>query len=1581
MKIARWLLGVLMLQSICCVPGMAATVSMPDPVLEAAVEALIGDNGMPGTVESTTLATLTQLGFAGTVPNLFGVTDLTGLEYASALEDFVLVNSPVTNWTPIINLPNLKGLVLLDCAVNDSDISVLGSGSAAGQLQTVVLSSVGFISNINTVTQAGLATIGGGSFWNLGELALDRLGQSYDLSAISTLPIGLWSRVGLSLGVRGNSVTGLNVISGFTMARQIDLSETGISETELGTIDFSVLEDLKYLNLSGNFIQEIIPLLSLVGHAQNTQIFLDDNPLSKSAVCVDVPVLLANGFTVSLENVDPCGPEVTLDMEGLGTISRMPGVYRFAPGSSVSFSASPSPGSGYVFTGWTWAGTRTGSSPDFSVVFDLGDESDIFTLVAHFSNTEPGTRTLTTAINPMSSGTGTIVWNPGSYLVLPGQVFPLQATPDVGSYFAGWTIDVTGGNSSVQYAPVWSMPMPDADVSVTARFVDQGAMLSLATVGAGTLSLPPGDYPLTTTAELTVTAYPATGWSFQAWEDTLTSDVISTDVDVNVVMTTDVLLTAVFVPNYTLTLAREGGTNGLTTPASAESPGVTYNQFAVGSPVTVSAVPRTQDWVFQQWTGDLPEGVDPTSPQLIVPMDRDRTLVAHFAPAEYRLSLSAQGEEMIVGSVSPGVGTYGYLFGETVTLSAFPPVSEGVAFIGWRDNATSEILSTALTLSFIIAENRDITAVFASDPGAKSLIIQTSGSGTGQTVPAPGVYALLPGQVPHIEAIPDAGMYFGGWTVETDFGSGFQEVYTQIARVFPDPVMPPYPTRLTARFEPTGYNLSILLPDGVGTVSPPVGSYELAVNTPVTLVATPAEGWNFSRWVDGSGNTVSTVNPLNITLTADREIRPVFAQPSFTLTLIRSGNGTTSPPSSPSPGTQHVYLAGSYAYITATPDAGQMFDGWTGDVPEGILPRQTAIYVPMDRDRTITAHFAPAEVTLTIQLAGTSNPVNLSPPPGEYGFRTGDTVTISALPADGSPAAFVAWTGSQISGEYILTFPINQNMTMIANYTDDTAQSQQLTVLPPEGPGAGHTFPLDTGVYRIITNSTIRFSANPDTGSYFNGWRGDLAGETRPREVPVTVNQPKTIGAAFTLTGTEITLAVQGQGYTIPYNGSYALATGYPLHLFAGRINGSWVFDSWRDQDATVVSSTPEFTYTVGSTPTTLTAVFVEDVTAPTITACAPPTVVYPDENCRWFLEDYRSLVTAVDDYGPISVVQSPPPGTEITAIQSVVITVKDQSIASPDATCEFTVTPVPCQVPPPDYGVDQNGDHVIDVTELMRVIQFYNSGGYHCAADPESTEDGFVPGPDPGSQSCAPSGADLDSDFVISLEELLRVIQFYNAGHYFYCGDFSPDGDGFCPGWPARARLAHAAPGLGFVDLCVTSGTLASKVAVGMNLGDVSAFADVPTGNLSVKVVPVAMDCSTSAIASLAISLATTPVTFVTTAQPLLLAFPEDLTVPPAGSGKVRVIHANWGLQPVTIVSVNTATLEETTLASNLAYGNGSAYVNLPVATYELRVYDAATSDLLFSGLNIQVDEAGIYSVVAGGVGTFNFLPVLVSD
>ncbi len=103
-------------------------------------------------------------------------------------------------------------------------------------------------------------------------------------------------------------------------------------------------------------------------------------------------------------------------------------------------------------------------------------------------------------------------------------------------------------------------------------------------------------------------------------------------------------------------------------------------------------------------------------------------------------------------------------------------------------------------------------------------------------------------------------------------------------------------------------------------------------------------------------------------------------------------------------------------------------------------------------------------------------------------------------------------------------------------------------------------------------------------------------------------------------------------------------------------------------------------------------------------------------------------------------------------------------------------------------HRADQNGDWVIQLApEVTRLIQFYNSGGYHCQP---GTEDGYAPGV--GARTGSPHPADQNGDWIIQLSpELTRLIQFYNSGGY-HCEAGTEDG--YAPGLDGRRATPRPA-------------------------------------------------------------------------------------------------------------------------------------------------------------------------------------------
>ncbi|AUC85094.1 hypothetical protein CW731_07230 [Polaribacter sp. ALD11] len=115
----------------------------------------------------------------------------------------------------------------------------------------------------------------------------------------------------------------------------------------------------------------------------------------------------------------------------------------------------------------------------------------------------------------------------------------------------------------------------------------------------------------------------------------------------------------------------------------------------------------------------------------------------------------------------------------------------------------------------------------------------------------------------------------------------------------------------------------------------------------VALTAIPNTGYQFDGW---SGNATGTTNPINVTLDEDKIVTANFSQLKHILTVTSTNGVVTSNPF-PINGT---YIHNTVVTLTATPNAGYQFDGWSGDV-SGYT---NSINVTMDAVKNIAANFS-----------------------------------------------------------------------------------------------------------------------------------------------------------------------------------------------------------------------------------------------------------------------------------------------------------------------------------------------------------------------------------------------------------------------------------------------------------------------------------------------------------------------------------------------------------------------------------------------------------------------------------------------
>ena len=212
-------------------------------------------------------------------------------------------------------------------------------------------------------------------------------------------------------------------------------------------------------------------------------------------------------------------------------------------------------------------------------------------------------------------------------------------------------------------------------------------------------------------------------------------------------------------------------------------------------------------------------------------------------------------------------------------------------------------------------------------------------------------------------ATADPGSTFAGWSGEGCTGTGTCTVTMDASK------------SVTATFTTNQYALTVTKSGtGTGTVTsdPPginCGSdcseiYNPGIN--VTLTATADSGSTFAGWSGGGCTGTGTC-----TVTMD-DAKNVYVQfDIITLTVTKSGTGTvTSTPLGIDCGSDCTenYNYNTSVTLTATPDSGYYFVGWTGDCTGTAMD----CTVVMDRAKSVNAQFQFLEWTGTGEFSTTS---------------------------------------------------------------------------------------------------------------------------------------------------------------------------------------------------------------------------------------------------------------------------------------------------------------------------------------------------------------------------------------------------------------------------------------------------------------------------------------------------------------------------------------------------------------------------------------------------------------------------------
>ena len=272
--------------------------------------------------------------------------------------------------------------------------------------------------------------------------------------------------------------------------------------------------------------------------------------------------------------------------------------------------------------------------------------------------------------------------------------------------------------------------------------------------------------------------------------------------------------------------------------------------------------------------------------------------------------------------------------------------------------------------------------------------------------------------------------------------------------------------------------------------------------------------------------------------------------PSFSLTLQSSpavGGATT--------GQGQVY-EGSTPTITATPNTGYSFTGWTGD---GVsTPNASTTIVSMTEARNITASFSLNSYALSV-LAGTGGDVN-----GSGTFNHGSSPIISAIP--NSEYTFAGWTGEGVNDPSASTTTVSMTeaRSVSASFTL-RKEDYFLLKLSTTPSTAGIVRINDAGYEEFPKDSNISISASPNEGYSFERWSGEGIVEPHSQETTVWMTSDKNITAIFSLNSYLLSLT-SSTGGSLSYSGS--LLHGSYATIIATP-NSGYSFLSWEGNGVT----------------------------------------------------------------------------------------------------------------------------------------------------------------------------------------------------------------------------------------------------------------------------------------------------------------------------------------------------------------------------------------------------------------------------
>ena len=656
-----------------------------------------------------------------------------------------------------------------------------------------------------------------------------------------------------------------------------------------------------------------------------------------------------------------------------------------------------------------------------------------------------------------------------------------------GYTFGGWSATPTGTTpvttpyvlsvpSTTLYA-IWTINtyVLTLNQAGSGAITSTGAPTTGSTIATSATSSATATYNYNTV--VTLTAAPATGWTFTGWTGACTG----TTNTCAVTMTQAQSVTGTFTINTYTINASVTGANG-----TISSPGTTTVNYGASQAYTFTpsagyqVASVTVDGVAL--SGEALSAAI-TNGYTFSTVSGNHTIAVAYSILNYVLTTTQVGSGGITSSpagitlTAPGSTTATYNYNTVVTLTETP--ATGWSFTGWTGACTG----AAATCDVTMTQAKSVTATFAIN----TFVLTTTQVGSGSVSSSPsGITLAAPGSttgsynyntVVTLTEVPATGWSFTGWTGACT-GTTTTCAVTMIQA-----------QSVTATFTINNYSVTYVNGGGAGAV-PTQANVDFAATFSVGANSLTKTGYTFGGWTDGTtvfqpGTNNYTMPAANVTLTA--VWTPNGSDVITFATNAPSGASLSGTPSVASvTGLDGVtVLSSSFATVGTMSIPGYTFGGWA-TTPSGTSPVGSQLLNASAI--TLYAIWIPNVNTVTFIDTGTAT--------GTYtqSFTTGVNQPLTANAFTNQNVTFMGWSTSPTSSVVLYTdaqtIGISSSISLYAVWSALLVYHANY----PAGVTTGGTVP-STVVGSAANTTRVTVAANSGTlsatGFIFSGWSSD----------------------------------------------------------------------------------------------------------------------------------------------------------------------------------------------------------------------------------------------------------------------------------------------------------------------------------------------------------------------------------------------------------------------------------------------------------------------------------------------------------